>query len=380
MTESATKAKVKVLSELKIQLHTATSQENELDLDRCQDLLSSIDNELISGKSSAAHQMILIKVLEASAIGKSLTKSLKAFRRYRRSTVSADEVAKNSNGNILISPIIVKCEGLLNDLKKKVDEEAKGVRGKSASGKGGSNSGEEVSKKGFPSSVQEYRIRLVKQKKELYKDPPVLPNRVTRVEFEKASLPKRSKNGELIFEAKFKEFRPNQTPEEVLRAGAFGGTYFRSIVSSVTNATYNGNQVLKDTLPDKCYSGLDKKTMLTSQTYRQAINKFGVKCGGSLGMWESSGWISEIDPYGWFQWYCRFYQGRRSSDDERQVQRWAKSAGERGRFRSQLCNKCLKANTHADDATISPVIRQTLLHWGFTLTPELLQKHAKRKK
>ena len=39
------------------------------------------------------------------------------------------------------------------------------------------------------------------------------------------------------------------------------------------------------------------------------MNKYGVKCGGTLDMWESSGWISAIDPYGWFQWYCRFYLG-----------------------------------------------------------------------
>ena len=51
--------------------------------------------------------------------------------------------------------------------------------------------------------------------------------------------------------------------------------------------------------------------------HSMGVNKFGAKCGGSLGMWESSGWISSLDPYGWFQWYCRFFQGRRCSDDER---------------------------------------------------------------
>merc|ERR1712025_882347 len=78
-----------------------------------------------------------------------------------------------------------------------------------------------------------------------------------------------------------------------------------------------------------------------SQVYRKHINKYGVKCGGSLGMWESSGWISDSDPYGWFQWYCRFYNGRRCEDDSRQISRWLKSAGAKGRFRSQLCNKIL---------------------------------------
>ena len=95
-------------------------------------------------------------------------------------------------------------------------------------------------------------------------------------------------------------------------------------------------------------------------------------------MWESSGWIVDCDPYGWFQWYCRFYQGRRCSDDARQISRWCKSAGPKGRFRSQLCNKILAAKTSCGNASISPVIRQTLLHWGLEITEIVLEKHRKR--
>ena len=55
-----------------------------------------------------------------------------------------------------------------------------------------------------------------------------------------------------------------------------------------------------------------------------SLNKYGVKCGTSLRLWENKGWISGIDPYGWFQWYVRYWLGRRSKDDERQFNRWKK--------------------------------------------------------
>lgn len=221
----------------------------------------------------------------------------------------------------------------------------------------------------------------------MYKDPPAMPPPKIVIEVPQCSLPKRNKKtGELTFppgedeEVKklLKDFHPNRTPEEVLRAGSFGGTYFRPIVSAVTNVRYNAADVLKDTAESSWIEGLNKPTLLTSSTYREAVNKYGVKCGGSLGMWESSGWIADSDPYGWFQWYCRFFRGRRCSDDARQISRWLKSAGPKGRFRSQLCNKCLASNKAADDRTISPVIRQTLLHWGLEVTKEILEKHRKR--
>ena len=71
------------------------------------------------------------------------------------------------------------------------------------------------------------------------------------------------------------------------------------------------------------------------------------------------------DPYGWFQWYCRFYLGRRSTDDARQVGRWKAAASKgSGRFRLQLTNKCYNEGKQVGDASVSPVIRQTMQHWA----------------
>ena len=65
--------------------------------------------------------------------------------------------------------------------------------------------------------------------------------------------------------------------------------------------------------------------------------------------------------------------GRRTKDDERQIGRWLKLAGPRGRFRRTLMNKIIKHNTTYNDYSISPVIRQVLLHWGYELTPKDLK-------
>lgn len=97
-------------------------------------------------------------------------------------------------------------------------------------------------------------------------------------------------------------FRPNRTPEEVLREGAFGGTYFRTIASGVAKATLE-NQWQRD-LPEAWREGLNPKTHLCRvwKAYAVGVNKFGVKSGQTLEDWEASGWITPFDPFGWFQW------------------------------------------------------------------------------
>mmetsp|Transcript_17943 Transcript_17943/g.22885 ORF Transcript_17943/g.22885 Transcript_17943/m.22885 type:complete len:279 (+) Transcript_17943:319-1155(+) len=231
-------------------------------------------------------------------------------------------------------------------------------------------------------NVKQYRQRLVKAKKELYKDPPVLPPTSTtgcRVLNGKMPPPTRNKETNALIFKDHPEFKPNLSPKEVLQLGSFGGTYFRSIDSAVLGRRISWKEALED-IPKDWLEGLDRATQLTNQHYDKDINKYKVKCGGSLGMWESSGWISSIDPYGWFQWYCRFFQGRRSTDDARQIGRAQRVFGPTGRFRTQLMNKVMNANANFDDYSISPVIRQSLQHWGYELTEECLAAHKTKRK
>lgn len=188
-------------------------------------------------------------------------------------------------------------------------------------------------------------------------------------------LPTRNAANELVF-ADHPEFRPNLTPAEVLQRGSFGGTYFRPIRSSVTGESYRNQH---KELPKEWLEGLDIASQVTSSTYRASVNKYGVKCGGSLDMWESSGWITSLDPYGWFQWYCRFYQGRRSTDDERQIKRGLGVMSNKGRFRNNLIGQCARKGRAFADSSVSPVIRQTLQHWGYVLTQRDADAYVRRK-
>ena len=94
-----------------------------------------------------------------------------------------------------------------------------------------------------------------------------------------------------------------------------------------------------------------------SDFYDVSLNCYGVECGTSLRFWEKKGWINEIDPYGWFQWYFRYWKGRRSEDDLRQIGRW-------NRIVSRFVNILRKLISKGSD---SPKIRQILLHWVYEL-------------
>ena len=164
------------------------------------------------------------------------------------------------------------------------------------------------------------------------------------------------------------EFMPNVTPQEMFEAGVFGGTYYRPISSGVTRTN------LKNQHEEFRHLGWWQnvpESHLSSSECDVKRNRYGVKAGSSLKDWESKGWIVPQDPYGWVQWYCRFYAGRRSGDDERQIDRWNKYTGPKsGRWKRNLINKLKAQGAAYDDPDISPVIRQGLLQWAYVLVPD----------
>ncbi|KAF8322547.1 hypothetical protein DL93DRAFT_2050295, partial [Clavulina sp. PMI_390] len=173
--------------------------------------------------------------------------------------------------------------------------------------------------------------------------------------------------GTLHFESD-PHFSPNLTPEEMMRLGSFGGTFFRAFHSSILHDDIPEDY---DEFPEEWYHGLDADSLLTREVYENSVNRYGVKAGQSLADWEKAGWIRAQDPRGWFQWYCRFYAGRRSPDDGRQIGRWSGVCGPNGRFKKALVKKVVAAGgggTKWNDEEVAPVLRQTLQHWGYILT------------
>ena len=155
------------------------------------------------------------------------------------------------------------------------------------------------------------------------------------------------------------DFGVNKMPIEVIRESTFVGTSFRGIYSGINGKwcrkSWNEFNQLKD---------IDQK-YYCSNYYDVSVNKYGVKCGTSLRFWENKGWINEIDPYGWFHWYFRYWLGRRLQDDERQINWWKKIIT---RFRGKLVKIIKCAGSKFDDDSISPETRQIVLYWGYELT------------
>ena len=146
------------------------------------------------------------------------------------------------------------------------------------------------------------------------------------------------------------DFCANETPVEVIKEGAFGGTYFWDIYSGVNCKWYK-----------KSWKGFDELKNIgwayyCSNYYDVSVNNHSVKHGTSLRFWENKGWINSLDFYGWFQWYFRYWLGRRSLDGKRQVYRWK---GIVSVFKSKLIKMVKGFNGRFDDYSISYKI---LLH------------------
>lgn len=133
------------------------------------------------------------------------------------------------------------------------------------------------------------------------------------------------------------EFRPELTPIELLEMGVFGGKYMTDC---------------RNEFPEEWFVNAG----LCSEFHNPELNYFGVNASKPLSYWIAKGWIHPQDPRGWFQWYCRYYLGRRSDDDIRQIKRWKAMTRHIGQIR---------ANCAPGDLACRPRQRQALLHWAY---------------
>jgi hypothetical protein len=133
------------------------------------------------------------------------------------------------------------------------------------------------------------------------------------------------------------DFRPELTPKEMLALGVFGGKYMTDCVEEFPADWFTDAKLCHD-------------------RHNPALNFFGVNASKPLSYWREKGWIHPDDPRGWFQWYCRYYLGRRSSDDERQIKRWRAMV----RHVAQIQRHCA-----GGDLSCHRKQRQALLHWAY---------------
>ncbi len=137
------------------------------------------------------------------------------------------------------------------------------------------------------------------------------------------------------------EFKPQLTPKQMLTLGVFGGVYMRDCVKEFpkdwfTRAKFNEKGDYR---------------------HNSKLNYFKVNASQPLSVWQKKGWIYHEDPRGWFQWYCRYYMGRRiPREDLRQIKRWKAMR----RHIGQIVNHC-----RPGDVFCRPKQRQALLHWAY---------------
>ena len=134
------------------------------------------------------------------------------------------------------------------------------------------------------------------------------------------------------------EFRPDLSPREMLALGVFGRKYMNDC---------------RDEFPQEWFDD----ARLSPERKDISLNCFGVDASQPLAEWRRKGWIFADDPRGWFQWYCRYYRGRRLPDeDQRQIRRWRMMR----RHIAQIAHHC-----RPGDVFCRPRQRQALLHWAY---------------
>jgi len=133
------------------------------------------------------------------------------------------------------------------------------------------------------------------------------------------------------------EFRPDLTPKQMLALGVFGGKYMTDC---------------RNEFPASWFV----RARLCNARHDARLNLFGVNASQSLAVWRRNGWIRPQDPRGWFQWYCRYYMGRRSSDDVRQIRRWRAVARHVAAIRKNCDERDLDCRRRQ---------RQAVLHWAY---------------
>ena len=133
------------------------------------------------------------------------------------------------------------------------------------------------------------------------------------------------------------EFKPDLTPKQMLAMGVFGGVYMRDCTKEFPKDWFTRAKFAKD-------------------KREKELNYFKINASQPLSVWKKKGWIHKDDPRGWFQWYCRYYMGRRHKDDERQIKRWKA-------IRRHLMQ--IKKNCTLKDFTCRPRQRQAVLHWAY---------------
>lgn len=134
------------------------------------------------------------------------------------------------------------------------------------------------------------------------------------------------------------DFKPDLTPAEMLALGVFGGKYMTDC---------------RDEFPAAWF----KAAKLSPERYDKELNFFGVKASQPLAVWQEKDWIFPDDPRGWFQWYCRYFMGRRlPEEDRRQIRRWKM-------MRRHIAQ--IERNCRSGDFLCRRRQRQALLHWAY---------------